>query len=442
MLYSHIKADLSQSPFFQSLPAHLNSGKRVQIHHLNQSARALVAAHLWAQSGKNVIIVSQDDIIAEDIWDDLCALIGRDNAHYLPDYEILPYEERSPHYSIRATRMLCLYNAMSEIPAIYSLSVRALLRYIPPKASIARHIIHIRQGMEYPPDKLILDLHNSGYQMEYQVSKVYQAARRGGIIDVFSPPLLKPVRIEFFGDEIVSMRSFSANSQRSEPGELNEVTLIPARELCLDDIDHHSPLASRIKTKGFYDGIENQLSLLLPELETFADYFDPDNRIMLMSNFNYVMEEVQQLGEQILSQYQKELKHKTKAKLSSPERLMAGEEYIYKLLRPDTSAFLSQSEFVLPFATDNLKAPFEPQPAFGGDLDLLASHLKNNAHQRRILLFDNPSQSKRMDQLLDDFDVKAEHHIGVLHEGFSITDAGLTLWTDHEIFNRYKRKRY
>ncbi|MDP3114129.1 MAG: transcription-repair coupling factor [Candidatus Cloacimonadaceae bacterium] len=442
MLYSQIKAQLSTSPFFQSLPANLSAGKRVQIHHLNQSARALVAAHLWVSTGKNVLIVSQDDIIAEDIWDDLSAIVGRENAHYLPDYEILPYEERSPHYSIRATRMLCLYNCMGEIPAIYSLSVRALLRYIPPKKSIARHIIHLKPGMEYPPDKLLQDLHNCGYEMEYQVSKVYQAARRGGIMDVFSPPLLKPVRIEFFGDEILSMRTFSANTQRSEPGELDEVTIIPARELCLDDIDHHSLLSSKIKTKGFYEGIENQLSLLLPELETFADYFESDQRLVLMSNFSYVLEEVQQLGEQILSQYQKDLKHKTKAKLSPPERLMAGEEYLYKLIKQSCSAFLSQSEFVLPFTTENIKAPFAPQPAFGGDLDLLASHLKQNAHQRSILLFDNPSQSNRMDQLLADFQVKAEHHIGVLHEGFSVTDAGLTLWTDHEIFNRYKRKRY
>ena len=218
MLYTEIKEDLERSPFFQSLAAALPAEKRIQIHHLNQSARALAAAHLWAKTGKNVLIVSQDDIIAEDIWDDLCALIGTANAHYLPDYEILPYEERSPHYSIRATRMMCVHNVLQGDPAVYSLSIRALLRYLPPLANIERHVKVLRPGLEYPPDELIRDLVFMGFEVQYQVNKVFQAARRGGIMDIFSPPGLKPVRIEFFGDEIITMRHFSLNTQRSEPG--------------------------------------------------------------------------------------------------------------------------------------------------------------------------------------------------------------------------------
>ncbi|HQB98017.1 MAG TPA: hypothetical protein PKZ46_03715, partial [Candidatus Cloacimonadota bacterium] len=108
MLFTKISPILEQSAFFQNLLP-LEAG--TQIHHLSQSARALVAAQIWAKSGKNIILVSQDDIIAEDLWDDLVTLVGRENAFYLPDYEILPYEERSPHYSIRATRMITLLNA-------------------------------------------------------------------------------------------------------------------------------------------------------------------------------------------------------------------------------------------------------------------------------------------------------------------------------------------
>jgi len=62
----------------------------------------------------NVVIVSQDDIIAEDIYDDLCVFSGSEIAHYLPDYEILPYEERSPHYSIRASRAHTIYHVLSN----------------------------------------------------------------------------------------------------------------------------------------------------------------------------------------------------------------------------------------------------------------------------------------------------------------------------------------
>ena len=172
MLYTEISAQLEQSQFFRDL---LPLKRGTQIHHLNQSARTLVAAHLWAKTGKDIILVSQDDIIAEDLWDDLVTLVGRDNAFYLPDYEILPYEERSPHYSIRATRMITLLNAVTNLPAIYSLSIRSFLRYIPSKASLSRHILQLKKGDNIDPDKLLKSLQNMGYEIEYQVTTVYQA---------------------------------------------------------------------------------------------------------------------------------------------------------------------------------------------------------------------------------------------------------------------------
>ena len=76
MLFKELRPVLDGSPFLASLPSLLQSGERVQIHHLNQSARALVAARLWEDTQKNVLIVSHEEIIAEDIWDDLVALLG------------------------------------------------------------------------------------------------------------------------------------------------------------------------------------------------------------------------------------------------------------------------------------------------------------------------------------------------------------------------------
>lgn len=444
MILPLILSDLNRQSFAMELLAALDSGQLVQAYHMNQSARALMAAWLWNQTGKNVLIVSQDDIIADDIWDDLVTFIGRDKARYLPDYEILPYEERSPHYSIRATRMICLQQSLDPAPAVYSLSIRALTRYLPSRHLLERQIFSLVRGMEITPEELTTRLFNMGYEHEYQVTKVFQMSRRGGIMDIFSPPSLKPVRLEFFGDEIVSMRVFSTNTQRSEPGEIDSFTVIPARELCLDDIDPHSPFASQIKKKGFYEGIENHYGLLLPELSTFADYFASEDRLLLFNNFSYVWEEFEQLQEQVHTQYRKEMRHKTKARLTPPERVLAGEEHLFELLKPGKAMLLSQSEFSLGIANQPLKTVFEPQPAFGGDLDLLASSLRENAREgrRSILLFDNQSQSQRTKLLLADYEAEAEHHIGVLHEGFGIGLTGPVLWTDHEIFNRYKRKRY
>jgi len=443
MLYQKLKPILSQSEFLGSLSSLPLSSQAVQLYHLSQSARALVAAHLWNQTGKNLIIVSQDDIIAEDIWDDLCALIGKENAHYLPDYEILPYEERSPHYSIRATRMETMLSALTDtVSGVYSLSIRAFGRYLPSRESLQRHIITLKQGMEYDPDTLLHDLHNMGYDIQYQVGKVYQASRRGGIIDVFSPPLIAPVRVEFWGDEIIGMRQFSLATQRSIPGTIQEMTIIPARELSLSEIDTGSPIISRIREKGFFEGVENFYALLCRELQLFADYFPADNRILVWNNYIYVHEEYEALMDQTLSAYKKEVRLHGKARLPRPEAMLADTDAFAHVSKRSPNLYLSQSEFILPFPSTNHRAPFEAQPGFDADLGLLSDNLwvQHKAGWQNYLLFDNQSQAKRMQQSL--VNTPFEIHLSVLHEGFSIQDCKLNLWTDHEIFNRYKRKRY
>lgn len=441
MLYTKISSRLEQSSFFNSLlPLH----NHTQIHHLSQSARALIAAHIWAKTGLNIILVSQDDIIAEDLWDDLVSLIGKDNALYLPDYEILPYEERSPHYSIRATRMISLLNAVtSQIPAVYSLSIRSFLRMIPDRNSLSSHIFTLKKGDSLNPNELLKSLQNMGYEIEYQVSTVYQAAKRGGILDLFSPPSLNPVRIEFWGDEIMSIRAFSANTQRSIAQELDHVLVIPARELSLDDVDSGSVIISKIREKGFFEGIENYYSLLTKNLCTFADYFPPEKRFFLFSNFSYIKEEMEALNEQTYLQYRKELKKGSKGKIPKVKDLLLQEEGFYNCIAQSGSLYLSQSEFILPEVKDNIRAPFASQPSFEGDLGLLAESLfsKHNQGWQHYLLFDNQSQEKRMRQTIGET-LPYKSHIGVLHEGFEIEDAKLGLFTDHEVFNRYKRKRY
>ena len=444
MLYDIINSYLMRSDFFRAVEADLLSGTRAQYYHLNQSSRAVLAAHLHRRTGKNVLLISQDDIIAEDLWDDLCVLLGREHAFYLPDYEILPYEERSPHYSIRATRMECILHALQGDKGVYSLSIRTLARYLPPRENLSRHIRIIRQGMEYPPEDLIRDLANMGYEIDYQVSKVFQAAKRGGIVDVWSPPLQKPARLEYYGDEIVSIRHFSATTQRSEPGELGWLSLIPARELSLDDVMSSSPIISRIRETGYFEGIENYYSLLIPELACFADYFDADDRIILWNNYPYIAEEHEQLLEQCLSGFKKEKKNRGKAKIATPDKILADEQYIMHLLNSSVNHFVSQSEFILSVKAEPRRAPVSGATVINADLGVLSQRLRENEEQGiySLMLFDNPSQSKRMRELLVDYAQDPDHYLGVLHEGFFLEDGGLELFTDHEIFNRYKRKRY
>jgi transcription-repair coupling factor (superfamily II helicase) len=283
-----------------------------------------------------------------------------------------------------------------------------------------------------------------GYEVDYQISKVYQVAKRGGIVDVFSPPLNKPVRLEFFGDEIMSMRAFSLATQRSEPQELLEVMLIPAREISLHDIDVNTPILERIHDQGLFEGIENYTSLLLPGVQTFLDYFDTKNTIIFWNDYPYIKDELLALTEEVADSYLRAKKEKKKAVLPLPEQLYADEDKLLKSIHQYQCVFVSQTEFLLNEFAQTFISPINGLEGFNGDLNLLGSEIKRRyaLNQAVYIQFDNQSQSNRMEILLDEFQIQVTHYIGCLHQGFELPDCGLVVYTDHEIFNRYKRKRY
>lgn len=443
--HNQIYNELNRSEFFRSVIGQVQSGdSKFQITHLHQSARALLIADVWSRIQRNILVVTADDIMAEDIWDDLCVLIGRDNTHYLPDLEILPYEERSPHYSIRATRLEALADAVGERPLIYVLSIRAFLRWMQPLELLKKNIISLSQGQEYDPAVLISNLVGMGYEADYQVGKVYQVARRGGILDVFSPPQQKPVRIEFFGDEIMSIRPFSLATQRSDGNEVKSVTLIPAREVSLHDISVDSPALNLVHDRGLFEGIENYLSLLLPEVQIFTDYFNNREPLVFWNDFPYIQEEMAALFEQVIDSYELARKGKKKIQPPEPDKLFAPESRFYHTLNTNQSVFISQTEFLFPEAGQTLTAPVTAMDIMNGDLALLGQDIRKRQKEDQIVYIqhDNQSQANRMKILLEDYDVQVNHYIGCLHQGFYIRDCGVAVFTDHEIFNRYKHKKF
>ena len=133
-MYPQLAPHLERSPFIRQAVEALASGQRGWLlHGLNASAKAVLAAHAFTRLGRSVVFVSADDKTAEDYLEDLQLLVGRENACLLPDFEVLPYEERSPHYTIRAQRIEALARAVEGRPQVFSVPLRSLLRRIVPR---------------------------------------------------------------------------------------------------------------------------------------------------------------------------------------------------------------------------------------------------------------------------------------------------------------------
>jgi transcription-repair coupling factor (superfamily II helicase) len=441
-MYSLFESHLSHSPFFLHFGSLLTQSRdRILIHNLNQSAKALLAVDAFRRTNRNVLLVVADDRLADDFLDDLQLLAGRENAFQLPDFEVLPYEERSPHYTIRAQRIETLSRLIDEKPAIFVVSLRALMRNMVTRETFAANRVELKQGREYRPDVLVSDLIGMGYQHEFQVSRVGEVARRGGIVDIFPPNLDQPVRVEFWGDEIASMRSFFITSQRSVGKDILSLSCAPSREFSLAQVDTTPAMWERVHTGGFYEGIELDTSLLLPKTGSFAEWF-PESTLLMVDEPIHASAYLKEIAEECAELWRKARTQQSSRVIPEPQKLFGDEIRFRRLFETFRTLFLAHTPQGLPFVEGTMEAPFTAQTVMHGDLAMLEQSVADKRTQDHVvfILSDNKSQSKRMQEMLPD--LGATYLVGQLHKGFNLNDAGLSVFNDHEIFSRTKKKSH
>ncbi|HOE91385.1 MAG TPA: CarD family transcriptional regulator, partial [Candidatus Cloacimonadota bacterium] len=426
-----------------------NSEKTGIFTQLNFSLKSLLLAHAFNISQKNIILVSLDDRQAEEYYDDLRLILNDEMVRFLPDYEILPYEERSPHYVIRAERIKVLADIISQKPKVYSLSIRSLIQSISPFETLKEAIFELKQGMEFEMSTLIEMLINSGYEHDFNVIKPGQISKRGGIIDIFSPNYHLPIRIEFFGDEIYSIRHFNIETHRSESTELEKVTIIPAREVIIAKVDKDSPLREKIEIKGYYDGIEQDIPLLFKDKSTLLNYFNPQESIIFWDNIHSLSQYAEDIILDSLDLWEKAQRENKKRLIARPEDMFLSIPAINKSSSLFSNHLLTSAYYDLkhnlftPKQTEEIDFPSEPAPVIEANLVLLESFLDQYLDMGYIIYIqsENVAQMQRMQELLPDLKDKIYFTIGVLHKGFVLKDAKLAILTDHEIFQRLKRKK-
>ena len=150
---------------------------------------------------------------------------------YLPDLEVDPYRGLSPHHEISATRAHALWQILQDAPKVLVASVKAAAVRLQTPEQFFSYCLMLKQNEEMSPDLIREYLFESGYVEDDPVTDPGEFSLRGGILDIFPPHLDTPVRLEFFGDTIESIRTFDADSQRSVET-IPSIELIPMREYC------------------------------------------------------------------------------------------------------------------------------------------------------------------------------------------------------------------
>ncbi|HEY7727157.1 MAG TPA: hypothetical protein VID50_01745, partial [Candidatus Eisenbacteria bacterium] len=183
-------------------------GRRAAVSGLAGSARAFVLAQLFLRLERPLLVVLPEQEGAEALRDDLEAILGPGRVPYLPEFETSPYDVRSPHLSILDARLSALSHLVLGRRGILVTTARSLATQVVAPEVLRRGILALSEGDPMDADDLSHWLADLGYRRVPLVEEQGDVARRGGIVDVFSFGSPNPVRIEFDGDEIASLREF------------------------------------------------------------------------------------------------------------------------------------------------------------------------------------------------------------------------------------------
>jgi transcription-repair coupling factor (superfamily II helicase) len=229
-------ADLEHNESFERVRRHLAlaAGRR-RVSGLTETARTLHIPLFARAAASPVVVIVADNKAADTLQLSVraaCSLTGAidpERVLRLPAHDVLPFENLSPHPDVQEQRASVLWKIATGAASIVIVPVEAASMRVFPAEYYTKLARVLRREEEIDVEELITHLTSVGYDAMDIVEMPGQFTRRGGILDVYSPEMDRPVRIELFGDQIESIRKFEPESQRSS-ATIEEAHLLPLTE--------------------------------------------------------------------------------------------------------------------------------------------------------------------------------------------------------------------
>jgi transcription-repair coupling factor (superfamily II helicase) len=231
--------------------------KRTNIEGLSGGSFPAFCCALALSINEPVLVLSQK---APELSNDINAYLGKDKAVFFPSWDTFPTEDISPSKEIVGERMRVLERITRGEKIVVTAGIRSAITSVIPKDVLLRFSLRLEQGgNNVKRDALAKKLVMIGFKRRDIVGERGEFSIRGGIVDIYSPDQHNPVRIEYSGDIIESIRSFDPATQRSIDG-LKDVKVLPVHEIILEDATEYK------------DGIELNIPKVYPRFASIFDY--------------------------------------------------------------------------------------------------------------------------------------------------------------------------
>lgn len=404
------------------------------------SSRRLLAAWLWMKTGRSVLFVSPDQESAEQANDDLMAFAGSGKPLLFPSWEIQPYEIRAPHAENVGDRLKVLRELMSGRGHLICTCGTAIMEPTADRQYLSDLALSLSAGDTVESEFMIERLLEMGFVRRPVVEQLGDFAVRGGLIDLFPATAPEPFRIEFFGDRVESIRSFSVLSQRSLSSR-DQAVILPLREIKIDlqavegaceslSQEQAVALHQAMGPEGAYDGLEFFRHLFTRSRSSLVDYLPPDT-VVVIDGPEEVKSGIDSSFDITVQRY----KDRGDFPFGNP-----GEVYLnYKEIAGALRGFaVVELEGILKSPGSVVRIRTRPQQALGSHARGLAEKLKEYRDQGCVstIYCDGAGRKRRLGELLSEYDIDVPMVDLRITSGFGVPDAGLWFLSDSEIFAR------
>ncbi|HZB25064.1 MAG TPA: transcription-repair coupling factor [Vicinamibacterales bacterium] len=404
---------------------------------LTPPAKAMYVASAAAR-GLTVVVVPTDadvETLTADARFFLAALEGLTDADVeravlpFPSHEVDPYRGLAPHFSIASARARALHALATRAARLVVASVAALQPRVSAPARLAAIARTLAPGQDIPPTDLADVLAAAGYTRQDPVDESGEFCVRGGVVDFFPAGAAQPLRLEFVGDTIESMRAYDPATQRSTAA-IDQASIVPLQELIPGPGDEPDRSA------------------------TILDFFRAAGRAALfVSEADDVRRHGAKWIEQIRASYDEAVGKGTRA--LAPDDLMIGWDAMAAWLESASALETLDVDPVVGSGSASRHIACQPALEFGGRIQDWVAEIRRGREARDTIVFvaDSPGRAERTIELLSDYGVFAApiegaedaHSASVLvgtghiSRGFRLPEAGLQIWAEADVFEEERK---
>ncbi len=459
-----------------------NSGV-INISGINSSAaKARIFADLQKRINKTFVFITAAAEETQLLKEDLQFFSGKiDHALEFPAFEADPYSGGSPHAETKEQRALTLWKTLKNPPRFLILPIRSYISRVPNPSRFKEFGTFLKRDDDVSLELLTKKLFDTGYKQEEPISNYGEFSVRGGILDVWSPDSESPVRIEFFGDTVDSIRTFNPDTQLSIT-QLKETAIAPMREFYagadefklwasiaekeFSDSEFERNLRDRTefaKEGEDFPGWEFLIGLIEPATCCLTDYLSKDF-ILVFDEPHLIETTLESFYTGIEERYQETYENGDVA--LSPKQLFQMPDELRRVIDEtpqirlrnlgniggsiaeelSIEEDLDSKRHLFLFATDKstdneFSIQTRPTRKFHGDLKSfaaqLANPLKKEIEVAPSFVFESKGLAERFGDIMRDYDVVVPDSlvsIGMLSGGFEVPALGEIVYTENEIF--------